>query len=95
MLLETMSEQGENPKGFLKTIFVQIKLFWLKLSHLQIGFVKPLVSTQTTSCILGKKTFNHRLPRFTGLKKIKNLCHLCHLWFFFLFGSGFARLGFI
>jgi hypothetical protein len=27
------------------------------------------------------------------IKKIKNLCHLCHLWFYFLFGSGSARLG--
>jgi hypothetical protein len=37
-----VSVQQANPKGFLETFLVQIKLFWLKLCHLEIGFVKPL-----------------------------------------------------
>jgi len=32
----------EDTKGFLKTILVQIKLFWLKLCHPEAEIVKPL-----------------------------------------------------
>jgi hypothetical protein len=31
-----------NPKGFLKMMLVPIKLFWLKLCHLESEFAKPL-----------------------------------------------------
>jgi len=34
--------QKANPKGFLKTILVQIKPLWLKLCHPEAEIVKPL-----------------------------------------------------
>jgi hypothetical protein len=37
-----VSIQQPNPKGFLKTILVQIKLFWLKLCHPEAEIGKPL-----------------------------------------------------
>jgi hypothetical protein len=36
-----VSIQQANPKGFLKTILVQIKLLWLKLRHPEAEIVKP------------------------------------------------------
>jgi hypothetical protein len=37
-----VSIQQINPKGFLKTILVVIKLFWLKLCYPEAEIVKPL-----------------------------------------------------
>jgi hypothetical protein len=42
LLTLIVSIQQVNPKGFLKTILVQIKLFWLKLCHPEVEIVKPL-----------------------------------------------------
>jgi hypothetical protein len=37
-----VSVRQANPKGFLETILVQIKLLWLKLRHPEAEIVKPL-----------------------------------------------------
>jgi hypothetical protein len=40
--LGEVSIQQANPKGFQRMFLVQIKLFWLKSSHIETGLVKPL-----------------------------------------------------